>query len=85
MLDSGLRIALDPLFPPPNFNKRANLSHIPLTLWELVFDEDIDKKELDELFQKHYEKQYSSQESSKVQDLEAELIKEEDQEDDFDL
>lgn len=25
MVDSGLRIALDPLFPPPNFNKRVNL------------------------------------------------------------
>jgi hypothetical protein len=25
MLDSGLRIALDPLFPPPNYNKRMNL------------------------------------------------------------
>jgi tubulin--tyrosine ligase len=25
MLDSGLRIALDPLFPPPNYNKRMNM------------------------------------------------------------
>ena len=25
MIDSGLRIALDPLYPPPNMNKRVNL------------------------------------------------------------
>jgi len=26
MVDSGLRLALDPLFPPPNYNKRVNLA-----------------------------------------------------------
>jgi tubulin--tyrosine ligase len=25
VIDSGLRIALDPLYPPPNMNKRVNL------------------------------------------------------------
>jgi tubulin--tyrosine ligase len=41
MLDSGFRIAIDPLFPPPNLNKRMNVS-VPLTQWELIFDADID-------------------------------------------
>jgi len=26
VVDSGLRIALDPLYPPPNMNKRVNLT-----------------------------------------------------------
>lgn len=55
MLDSGLRLAVDPLFPPPNYNKRMN-TQIPLTQWELVFDSEIDSKEMDMIFEK-YEKQ----------------------------
>ena len=46
MVDSGLRLAIDPLFPPPNFHKRMN-TQTPLTLWELTFDSDIDSDELD--------------------------------------
>ena len=49
MLDSGLRLALDPLFPPPNFTKTMNLQ-VPLTNWELIFDADIDSQELDQIF-----------------------------------
>ncbi|TNV86406.1 hypothetical protein FGO68_gene17718 [Halteria grandinella] len=41
MLDSGFRIAVDPLFPPPNFQKRTSLN-LPLTNWELIFDSEID-------------------------------------------
>lgn len=52
MVDSGLRIAIDPLFPPSNLSKRMN-TNIPLTQWELVFDEDYDGKELDEIFEKY--------------------------------
>ena len=55
MVDSGLRLALDPLFPPPNYNKRVNLASIPITLWELVYDSDIDNAELDKIFET-YEK-----------------------------
>ena len=53
MLDSGFRIALDPLFPPPNFNKRVNLNSLPLTQWELIYDSDIDNKEIDIIFDKY--------------------------------
>lgn len=52
VVDSGLRIAVDPLFPPPNYHKRMNLS-IPITPWELIFDSQIDGPELDRIFQKH--------------------------------
>jgi tubulin monoglycylase TTLL3/8 len=30
MVDSGLRIAIDPMFPPPNYQKRLSLQ-IPIT------------------------------------------------------
>ena len=46
MLDSGFRIAVDCLFPPHNYQKRMN-HNLPLTYWELVFDDQIDGSELD--------------------------------------
>jgi tubulin--tyrosine ligase len=42
VIDSGLRIALDPLYPPPNMNKRVNLTIPSIIQWQLTFDEDID-------------------------------------------
>lgn len=74
MLDSGLRIAIDPLFPPPNFHKRMN-TQIPITLWELAFDSDIDSEQLNIIFQ-NYDNQRGVE--KKVIELAAELIKEED-------
>ena len=50
MVDSGLKIALDPLFPPPSISKRMNLI-VPLINWELVFDSSIDSIELDAIFE----------------------------------
>ena len=41
MVDSGIRIALDPLYPPPNHQKRMNTT-ISLVQWQLCFDEIID-------------------------------------------
>lgn len=81
MVDSGLRISLDPLYPPPNINKRTNYQ-IPATFWELVFDNDIDSKELDEIFEKYQQKQDGINKNEK--ELEDFLIREEDQEEDFD-
>jgi len=49
VVDSGLRIALDPLFPPPNFEKRMS-TQIPLTLYELCYDSKIDNPEMDKLY-----------------------------------
>jgi len=49
MLDSGFRLAVDPLFPPPSFTKRMSLN-LPMTHWELVFDSQIDGPEIDKLF-----------------------------------
>lgn len=48
MVDSGFRIAVDPLFPPPSYSKRMNQS-LPFTHWELVFDGDIDGPEIERL------------------------------------
>ena len=31
MVDTGLRLAVDPIYPPPNMNKRVNMQ-IPTTL-----------------------------------------------------
>ena len=52
MVDSGFRIAVDPLFPPPNYTKRMNQT-LPFTHWELVFDADIDGPEIDKLLNKN--------------------------------
>ena len=41
LVDSGLRIALDPLYPPPNQQKRMN-TQISVLQWQLSFDEDLD-------------------------------------------
>jgi hypothetical protein len=42
MVDSGLRIAVDPLYPPPSMSKRLNLQTPQVMLWYLSFDEEID-------------------------------------------
>jgi tubulin--tyrosine ligase len=52
MVDSGFRIAVDPLFPPPSYTKRMNQT-LPLTHWELVFDSDIDGPEIEKLLDKN--------------------------------
>lgn len=49
VVDSGFRIALDPLFPPPNFEKRMS-AQIPLTLYELCYDSKIDGPEMEKLY-----------------------------------
>jgi len=41
VIDTGLLIALDPLYPPPNAQKRMN-TQISLIQWQLCFDEEID-------------------------------------------
>lgn len=53
LLDNAFRIAVDPLFPPPDFSMaRKNVMHeiLPLNKMELVFDERIQGKELRDLF-----------------------------------
>lgn len=52
MLDNAFRIAVDPLFPPPDFNMaKKNILHeiMPLNKFELVFDESIDGPGLREI------------------------------------
>lgn len=49
LVDSGLRLTLDPLFPPPNYTKRLSMQ-IPVTNYELCFDSELDNQELDDLF-----------------------------------
>jgi hypothetical protein len=52
MLDNAFRLAVDPLFPPPDFNMaKKNMLHeiMPINKFELVFDEKMDGVELREL------------------------------------
>ena len=71
MVDSAFRIAVDPLFPPPNFHKRMNLQ-APVTQWELVFDEQVDREEMGRVWDK-WEKT-----GGFMREIDEELIKEED-------
>lgn len=41
MVDNALRIALDPLFPPPDLKNRM-CKNVSLMQWHLSFDEHID-------------------------------------------
>lgn len=41
MVDNALRIALDPLFPPPDLKNRMS-TNVCLMQWHLSFDEQID-------------------------------------------
>jgi len=47
MVDSALRIAVDPLYPPPSMSKRVNLAAPQVMLWYLSFDEESDGPEID--------------------------------------
>lgn len=52
MLDNAFRLAVDPLFPPPDFNmaKKNTLNEIlPINKFELVFDENVDGASLRDL------------------------------------
>ena len=49
LVDTGFRIALDPLFPPPTFTKRMS-QQIPITNWELCYDSVIDFNEMEEVY-----------------------------------
>ena len=45
MLDNAFRLAVDPLFPPPDFNMaKKNCLHeiLPINKFEIVFDERIE-------------------------------------------
>lgn len=48
VVDSGMRIALDPLFPPPNQQKRMN-TQISVIQWQLSFDEQLDAPTIEAL------------------------------------
>ena len=48
MVDSGFRIAIDPLYPPPDMKKRMN-TQTSIIQWQLVFDEDTDAKMIEDM------------------------------------
>jgi len=53
MLENAVRLAVDPIFPPPvSFSQRKNVVNelCPENKFELVFDEKIDGPELTEIF-----------------------------------
>ena len=56
MLENSLRLAVDPIFPPPeNFSQRKQVVNelCPENKYDLVFNEKIDGPELRELFQEN--------------------------------
>jgi len=58
MLDNAFRLAVDPLFPPPDFNMaRKNTLHeiLPLNKFELIFDERREGEALRKLFKNQKE------------------------------
>ena len=53
MLENAVRLAVDPIFPPPSgFSQRKNIVSelCPENKFELIFDERIDGPELTEIF-----------------------------------
>ena len=56
LVDSGLRIALDPLYPPPNQQKRMN-TQISVLQWQLSFDEDLDTERIERIQAEHAAKE----------------------------
>ena len=53
MLENAIRIAVDPIFPPPeHFSQRKTVVHelCPENKFSLIFDERIDGPELTEIF-----------------------------------
>jgi len=52
LIDNVLRIAVDPMFPPPPefSNKKVAADILPIMKFELVFDQRIDGPEIDKLY-----------------------------------
>jgi tubulin--tyrosine ligase len=52
LVDNTLRIAVDPLFPPPaDFSiKKSSLDILPEIKYELIFDQRVDGPELDKFY-----------------------------------
>ena len=48
MVDSAFRIAIDPLYPPPNLRKRLN-TQMSVIQWQLAFDEEVDSRLIEEM------------------------------------
>lgn len=44
LIDNAFRVVLDPLFPPPEINRKAMFSQDPVTenRFTLIFDDEID-------------------------------------------
>lgn len=82
MLDASFRIALDPLFPPNDFAVSCKrTAALPLeTKYELVFDEEVDGPELDEILKKQEEIIIEIEDEDEDSDNESE--EEEDEEED---
>ena len=81
LVDSGLRIALDPLYPPPNQQKRMN-TQISVLQWQLSFDEDLDIERIERIQGEHAAKLGQQEEDHGA--MEEDLIQECEDEGDFD-
>ena len=75
VVDSGFRLSLDPLYPPPNFTKRVS-QQIFVTNWELCYDSTIDDEEMKQIYDKYDSKQKEDNQGG-VDDFDPELLKDE--------
>ena len=80
VVDTGLRLALDPLFPPPNFSKRMS-QQVPVTPWELSYDSKLDDAEMDQIYSKYETQEIKPQNEN---EFDEDLIKEEQLDEIFD-
>lgn len=48
MVDNAFKVAIDPLYPPPNHQKRMN-TQISVMQWHLSFDEELDAERIQQM------------------------------------
>ena len=79
LVDSSFRLALDPLFPPPTYQKRMS-QQIPLMQWELCYDSKLDDQEMDQIYADYDRKcaqEAALQEGDDKDEFDETLLKEE--------
>ena len=86
LVDSSFRLALDPLFPPPTYQKRMS-QQIPLMQWELCYDSKLDDQEMDQIYADYDRKcaqEAALQEGDDKDEFDETLLKEEELDEDYD-
>ena len=82
LIENVFKIAIDPLFQPPDDfsrSKRFTNDILPEIKFELIFDDLLDRPEIDEPFNKNLFKKYEASEKDEVPETNAELYSEDDE------